>query len=67
METYNPRIIQHGVTDGSWHCRQCRFSGVAVCGSALQKAKTHSNNTGHTVDVYYETWREITCYKKRNK
>lgn len=45
------------------HCRGCGFSG---CGrNMLAKAKRHASQTGHTVDVYYETWREVTYYKKK--
>jgi hypothetical protein len=57
-----PRVIQHGKEDESYYCRECSFSGVGTSGS-LNKAKVHSKKTGHTIDVYYETWREITYYK----
>jgi hypothetical protein len=44
------------------HCRVCSFSD---CGKGmLRKAKLHASKTGHTIDVYYETWREVTYYKK---
>lgn len=59
----NPmRVIKHGIDDETCHCRICNFSD---CGkNMLIKAKRHAQQTGHTIDVYCETWKEITYYKK---
>mgnify|MGYP001561029795 CR=1 len=58
-----PRTIQHGKDGEDYHCRKCSFSGYGMSG-CLQKAVNHSKKTGHTIDIYYESWREVTCYKK---
>ena len=57
-----PRVIQRGKEDESYHCRKCGFTGFSSSGS-LAKAKRHSMKTGHTVDVYYESRREVTYYR----
>ena len=46
----------------SCSCRICHFSDVGK--NMLAKSKRHAQRTGHTVDVYYETWREVNYYKK---
>ena len=51
-------VIQHGRDYESYYCRNCDFSDSGIKG-ALKQAKRHAKETGHTVDVYYETWREI--------
>lgn len=56
------RIIQHGRSDETCYCRICDFNEYA--GKVLQKAKRHAEKTGHTIDVYYESWREITYYRR---
>lgn len=53
------KTIQHGKDSESYHCRQCNFDGYGTPNS-LQKAKRHNKQTKHTVDVYYESWREVT-------
>ncbi len=53
------KTIQHGKESESYHCRQCNFSGTEENG-CLARAKRHNARTGHTIDVYYESWREIT-------
>ncbi len=58
-----PRVINHGTQEESYHCRECKSSGFANTATALVKAKHHSTQTGHTVDVYKETWQEVTYYK----
>jgi len=58
-------VIHHGKEDESYHCRNCNFSDCGIK-NALKKAKIHSNKTGHTVDVYYESWRELNYYNKKN-
>ncbi len=52
------KTIQHGIDDKNAHCRSCGFSEDT--GDVLKKAKKHSRETKHTVDIYYETWREVT-------
>ena len=54
-----PKTIQHGKTEESCHCRECNFNNFGKSG-CLAKAKYHNAKTRHTVDIYYETWREIT-------
>ena len=58
------RVIQHERErdNESCHCRNCNFSDFGK--NMLALAKKHSSQTGHTVDVYYETWREVTYYNK---
>ena len=59
------RVIQHtrDKEEETCHCRNCNFSD---CGkNMLRLAKNHASKTGHTVDVYYETWREVTYYNKK--
>jgi len=58
-EIKRAKTIQHGRDDEEYHCRQCNFSDTGIS-NALQKARNHNKKTGHTVDVYYETWREVT-------
>jgi len=55
------RIINHGRDDENCYCRICEFSSGGK--NILAYAKKHAQKTGHTVDVYYETHREITYYK----
>ncbi len=58
-----PRVIQGvGRESESCHCRGCSFSISTITG-VLVKAKAHSSKTGHTVDVYYETHRQVTYYQ----
>ncbi len=53
------KTINHGRDSENYHCRECKFSDVDVKGT-LAKARRHTDKTGHTVDVYYESWRETT-------
>jgi len=53
------KVIQHGKESESYYCRQCNFSGEGKSGG-LDKAKRHCLATNHTVDVYYQSWREVT-------
>ena len=56
-----PKTIQHGKESESYYCRTCNYCrGINIKSGALARAKYHNSKTGHTVDVYYETWREIT-------
>jgi hypothetical protein len=58
----NWRRIDHGTTkDVNSHCRHCNWGDLSTSES---KAKKHSKETGHTVDIYKERWIEMTCYKK---
>jgi len=58
------RVIQHqrDKNEEDCHCRNCSFSDSGK--NMLALAKKHSRQTGHTIDVYYETWREVTYYNK---
>lgn len=60
----NPmRVIQHAKQPDSEEC-YCRICGFDESGTnILAKAKRHAQKTGHTIDVYYESWREITYCK----
>lgn len=58
------RTVQHGRSDSNFHCRNCGENDFT--GDCLAKAKRHAVKTGHTVDVYYETHREVTYYDKNN-
>lgn len=66
MTIQEAKTIQHGKESESYHCRKCNFSGTGLSG-CLAKAKEHNIKTGHTVDVYYESWREITNNWRLNK
>lgn len=62
----NPmRVISHprDKKEEYCYCRHCRFIDSGK--NMLAYAKRHASQTGHTVDVYYETWREVTYYKKK--
>ncbi len=53
----NLRVIRHKKENGS-ETAFCRVCGLIYSGNnALNIAKKHSKDTGHTVDIYYETWR----------
>ncbi len=49
------KIIKHGVESKSAYCRQCKWRGQTTA-----QAKRHNKATNHTVDVYYENWKEVT-------
>ena len=53
------KTIKHGREQENYHCRICDFSDTGIK-NALAKARKHTDTTGHTVDVYYEIWRETT-------
>jgi len=61
------RVIKHKreKENESCHCRVCDFSDFGS--GMLDKAKDHAKKTGHTIDVYYETWREVTYFKNLTK
>ena len=58
------RTIKHGIDGESCYCRICEFSDIGTKGM-FAKAGKHAQQTGHTIDIYTENWREITYYKKR--
>lgn len=61
------RVIQHGKVSEDYHCRNCNFSdSFEKENKAMRIAKAHSQKTGHTVDVYYESHREVTYFNKNN-
>ena len=57
-----PRTVKHGIEEVNAYCRKCDFSchGLNIMG----KVRYHSEKNQHTVDVYTETWKEVTCYRK---
>ena len=57
-----PRIVKHGVEERNAYCRQCEFSCHDI--NLMGKVKYHSEKNQHTVDVYTENWKEVTCYRK---
>ena len=54
------KTIQHGKDEENAYCRTCNFRLLGRKDGTLENAKRHNKLTNHTVDVYYETWREIT-------
>lgn len=59
------RCVKHSEKEVTAYCRHCRFSLDSVKDkNVVQKAREHALNTGHTVDVYRQSWIEYTCHKR---
>ena len=46
----------------------CRICGWSIHGNNIgNKCRYHTRTKGHTVDIYRESWTEVTCKNKADR